>query len=403
MANLLAGIGMMSFLPFFPSLLEELGLSGRDEVALWSGLIFGAAPLAATVASPLWGALGDRFGRKLMLVRSLLGIVVFVGAMAFAKTPLQLFLLRLCQGTFSGFVAPSITLVSVQAPPGRQGSVAGTLQTALALGAVIGPLLGGLVGESVGHRAVFGWVAASAGLAAFLVVLLAREDVSTRRAPERGRREGLVSLARAVLGGTLRDIRAVWGNRTLRSGIVLLFWIQFGLGATNPQLEFFVRDLRGPGAAGGEVSAHYTSLLFAALALANLIALPRWGKRADRRGHRTTLLLCASLTAACLWCHALAPVYAVVLVARLALGVSTAGAGPSAFGLAAAEISADRRGGAFGIVFGARTLAVALAGPVGGALLPLLGVRGLFAASGTLVVLCLVVLRPDRGSVSEHA
>ena len=75
MANLLAGIGMMSFLPFFPSLLEELGLSGRDEVAIWSGLIFGAAPLAATVASPLWGALGDRFGRKLMLVRSLLGIV----------------------------------------------------------------------------------------------------------------------------------------------------------------------------------------------------------------------------------------------------------------------------------------------------------------------------------------
>ena len=393
-ANLLAGIGMMSFLPFFPSLLEELGLEGRAEVALWSGLIFGAAPLAATVASPLWGGLGDRYGRKLMVIRALLGIVVFVGAMAFATTPWQLFLLRLGQGTFSGFVAPSITLVSVQAPPGRQGRVAGTLQTALALGAVIGPLLGGLVGESVGHRAVFGWVAGCAGAAALLVLLLAREDTSTQRRRERGRHEGPLSLGRAILGGTLGDIRDAWANRSLRSGIILLFWIQFGLGATNPQLEFFVRDLRGAGATGADVSAHYTSLLFTALALANLIALPKWGKRADRRGHRPTLFLCASMTAACLWCHALAPVYAVVVLARLALGVSTAGAAPSAFGLAAAEISTDRRGGAFGIVFGARTLAVALAGPVGGALLPVLGVRGLFAASGALVVSCLLLLRP---------
>jgi len=222
------------------------------------------------------------------------------------------------------------------------------------------------------------------------VFFLAREDASTRRVREIGRAGSGLSQARAILGGTVQDLRDVWTNRTLRGGLILLFWIQFGLGATNPQMEFFVRDLMGE---GGEVSAHYTSLLFTSLALANLIALPWWGRRSDRIGHRRTLFICASLTAACLWCHALAPVYLVVLLARVLLGASTAGAGPSAFGLAAAEISADRRGGAFGIVFGARTLAVALAGPVGGLLLPILGVRGLFAASGVLVVLCLIALR----------
>ena len=61
-ANLVTAIGMMSFLPFFPSLLEEMGLRDRDEIQLWAGIAFGAAPLSATFMSPIWGALGDRLG-----------------------------------------------------------------------------------------------------------------------------------------------------------------------------------------------------------------------------------------------------------------------------------------------------------------------------------------------------
>ena len=120
-ANLIASIGMMSFLPFFPSLLGELGLTGKTELAVWSGLVFGAAPLSATVMSPIWGALGDRVGRKIMVLRSMVAIALFVGLMGFAETPMQLLLLRVGQGIFSGFIPPSITLVSVGAPADRQG------------------------------------------------------------------------------------------------------------------------------------------------------------------------------------------------------------------------------------------------------------------------------------------
>src|SRR6188768_2903741 len=89
-ANLVAAIGIQSFLPFFPSHLEHLGLVDRGEIAVWAGVLYGAAPLSAAITGPLWGALGDRYGRKLMVLRSLAAIALFVGLMSFATSPMQL-------------------------------------------------------------------------------------------------------------------------------------------------------------------------------------------------------------------------------------------------------------------------------------------------------------------------
>ena len=63
----------------------------------------------------------------------------------------------------------------------------------------------------------------------------------------------------------------------LRAAVVLLFWVQFGVGATNPQLELFVRDLPATWLA---VSA---AAPFSVLAMANLLALGRWGQAGDRQ------------------------------------------------------------------------------------------------------------------------
>lgn len=412
LANLITAVGMMSFLPFFPSLLEELGLSDRAEISLWTGLIFGAAPLSATFMSPVWGALGDRIGRRVMVVRAMLAIAVFVGAMAFAETALQLFLLRIGQGLFSGFIPPSITLVSVSAPADRQGRVAGDLQTALALGAVVGPMLGSVIAATAGHRQVFLWVAAGALASAMLVMLFAAEDAGDRQAVERGQSGGSL---RRLLAGTRDDLRAVWRNRTLRGTLVLLFFLQFGLGATNPLLEIYVRDLvQGTGLDGsmlaffarftrsgalGEeagVIALATGALFTGMALCNLATIPIWGRYGDRIGHAQALWICATGAVVSLFLQALAPLYAVLFLGRMLMGVSLAGTGPLAFGLAAAEISVDKRGGAFGVVFSARTLAVAVGGATGGATSAWIGIRGLMAFAGTTVMMALVAFGGAR-------
>ena len=378
LSNLVTSIGMMSFLPFFPSLLEEMGVEDEALKRTWAGLIFAGAPLSATLMSPIWGALGDRFGRKLMVCRSMLAITIFVGGMYFVDSPAALFAMRLGQGLFSGFIPPSITLVSVSAPPERQGRVAGDLTTALALGGILGPMLGGWIAAATAeHRTVFLFVAAASLASALLVALFAEEDRSKRQVSE-----GPVSIGNA-LRGTATDIAAVFANPTMRGAAGLIFALQFGLGAINPVLELHVRELlAGPRLEGWSWIARFvpaiepgnrasietfaTSLLFGGMAIVNLISLPVWGRYGDRVGHRPALLLCAIGSVISLGFQAAATLFGALLLARLAMGVALAGTGPLAFGLAAAEVSADRRGGAFGVVFSARTFAVAVGGATGG-------------------------------------
>jgi DHA1 family multidrug resistance protein-like MFS transporter len=380
-SNLIAAMGMMSILPFFPSHLEAMGMTDRDAIATWTGIVYGAAPLSAAFASPVWGALGDRFGRRLMVLRAMGAIAVFVGLMAAAQSPWQLLGLRIAQGVFSGFLPPSMTLVSTQAPPQSQGRLAGSLQTAMIWGAIIGPLLGEAVRAAAGVEVVYLVVSALAAVSCGVVALFAREDVSKRRA-----HEGPLRVV-AVLRGSLGDLSELRRSRALRAGVVLLFWIQFGLGATNPQIELFVRDL------DWFALAPNASTPFSVLAAAVLIAMPLWGRYGDRRGHQAALRRCAAWSGGLLVLHAFVPSFELLLALRVALGFAAAGSGPLAFGLAAAETSADRRGGAFGVVFSARALAVSCSAMVGGWLSSMVGLRGLFALGGVTVLVSLWLLR----------
>jgi len=376
-ANVATAVGMMSFLPFFPSYLGELGVEDPRAVKVWTGAVFGAAPLVAAFMSPVWGALGDRLGRKLMVLRALSGIALFVGAMGLVSSPAQLLVLRVFQGAFSGFVPPSITLVSVVAPAERQGQVAARLQMALGVGAVMGPALGGILAAHFSHRAVFGVVAVLAVSALLVVALFAHEDAGSRRAPEPGASSSPLAVLRASLG----DLGELVRHPALRRTVLLLFWIQFGSGATRPQLELFVGSL------GGGPSA--TAWLFACFAGVNILTMPLWGRLGDRWGHGRVLLLCGWLCSLGLLLHAFAWSLPSLFAVHLAFGVAWAGSGPSAFGVAALETSPDQRGGAMGAVFSARALAVSLSAVLGGFLAALVGLRGLFLLSAVSLALAL--------------
>jgi len=385
-ANFVTSVGIQSFLPFFPSLLEDLGFTDRAEIAVWAGILYGAAPFSAAIMSPLWGSLGDRYGRKLMVLRSLGAITIFVGLMAFATTAWQLLALRLLQGTFSGFVAPSATLVSIAAPAAIQGRVAGSLQTALAAGAVVGPLAGGFAAVHAGIGSVFFGVSVASALAFVLVAAFASEDASQRRETE-----GRASIAKAVRDAR-RDFADLWSNPRLRAGLGIVFWAAFALGATSPILELHVRDLvRGT----AEDSALWTSVLFSSSSLMILLAMPVWGRHGDKVGHGRALVQSALASAIALALQAV-PIYAVLLPARIVFGAALAGSSACSFGLAAAETPVERRGGAFGIVFSARTMAAAIAAPLGGWLAGSLGVTGLMLLCAAALAWSARGLRTDQ-------
>jgi len=382
-ANLITAVGMMSFLPFFPAILRDMGVERLEDRMVWSGVLFGAAPLAAAFMGPLWGSFGDRYGRKLMVLRALAAISIFVGAMAFATDPWQLLALRLGQGVFSGFVPPSITLVSVLAPRELQGRVTGALQAALPAGMITGPLVGDLVQRAHGIGSLFGFVAAMAAVSALLVGFFAHEDPGLRATIER-------FSPTTLLAGAARDLRDLFANPRIRSGVGVLFAVQLGVGATNPVLQLHVEDLWSgdPGDVGS-----LTAWLFSSMAIAGLVATPLWGRAGDRMGHARALSVAAFSSGLLLAAHAAAPAYAWLLGARIAMGLATPGTNVAAFGLAATETAGSRRGAAFGAVFSARAFAVSLGAMGGGAISSLLGIRGLFVAVGATIAAILLVLR----------
>ena len=71
--------------PIMPLFLPELGVTTPARVDLWSGILSGSTSFVAAFASPLWGRLADRHGRKLMLLRSSIAIGIFTALMGLAS------------------------------------------------------------------------------------------------------------------------------------------------------------------------------------------------------------------------------------------------------------------------------------------------------------------------------
>jgi DHA1 family multidrug resistance protein-like MFS transporter len=167
------------FLSIFIS--QDLGVRSSHDLALWTAAGGSVTGLSMAIASPLWGLLGDRWGRKPMLVRSMVGGAITVGLMAFVQNPEQLVILRFLQGATSGTVAAATALVAVETPRNRVGWSLGVVTSAVALGSAFGPVVGGFSAAALGLR----WVFLAAGILLLVstipVFLIVRESPLRRR------------------------------------------------------------------------------------------------------------------------------------------------------------------------------------------------------------------------------
>jgi DHA1 family multidrug resistance protein-like MFS transporter len=374
--NFVTAMGMMAFLPLLPLYLRELGLRDPAAVTIWSGVLVASAPLTAAFMGPVWGAIGDRVGRKPMMVRANVAITLFVGAMSLVTSPLQLLALRLAQGTFSGFMAPSVTLVSVMTPPDRQGRVTGLLHTAVIAGSLCGPVIGGTLADHVGFRAVFVACASLSALAAIVTSLGVREPPLSR--PRQAGALRPVALMRSVLD----DFSTFLSPGPLRTVLVCVFTVRFGAAMVDPILALYVETLEG---FRPDLLATTTGLVFGATALATLVLTPVWGRLGDHRGHGTLLVACAGGAALSYGLQGLVTSVTPLYVLRFCSGACVAGIFPAAYAMAARHSSAERRGGALGLTFSSIVLANALGPATGGLTAAVLGLRPLFLVAAVLM------------------
>jgi len=394
--NFITSAGMMCFLPLFPFYIRDLGVHDEASVRIWTGVLVAAAPLPAAFMGPIWGALGDRLGRKPMMVRANLAIVVFVGLMGSVDSVWQLLALRLLQGCFSGFIAPAMTLVSVATPDDRQTRVTAWVQTATMAGGAVGPWLGGRLAASQGSRSVFVACAAASMLAVLLTTWLVREPQAVDGGDARQKRA--VSPA-DLLRGVARDIAGFLRSPVLRGILIAVFAVRFGGSLVDTYVGLWVEQL--PGIAPADVE-RATGDAFAVFTLALLVGAPVWGGLGDRMGHRRLFTLCAVGAALFQAAPLLVDDYHVFLALRFAAGFFVAAHVPAAFAAAAKHSDVTQRGGAYGVTFSSVILARALAPLAAGLLSASFGLEVLFALSAALMLGAGLVVQ-QRGRAADRA
>jgi EmrB/QacA subfamily drug resistance transporter len=158
-----------------PQIASDLG-GLRD--ASW---VFGAFLLCQTVTVPIYGKLGDVYGRRLLLFVSIPLFLVGSLLCGTAQTMWQLILFRGVQGLGAGGVIPLALSTTAQiVPPRDRGRYQGLTGTAFATSAIVGPTIGGAIADTTTWRWIF-LVNLPVGAAALVLVALTMPHDMPRR------------------------------------------------------------------------------------------------------------------------------------------------------------------------------------------------------------------------------
>jgi MFS transporter, DHA1 family, tetracycline resistance protein len=169
--------------PALPQLVRTLGVGAAASTAEIIGFLAIAFAGMQFLASPIQGALSDRFGRRPIILASNFGLGIDYLIMALAPNFPWLFVGRLISGVAAGSTSAAYAYVADVSTPEERATRFGYLQAAFALGYAIWPAIGGFLVDFVDVRAPF-WVAAGLSLAnaAYGVFILPESLPKERRA-----------------------------------------------------------------------------------------------------------------------------------------------------------------------------------------------------------------------------
>lgn len=167
---LLASLGQTIITTSLPIIVADLG--GIEYIS-WAVTAY---LLAATVAAPMFGKLGDMYGRKLLLQ---IGIGIFLCASVLAALSVNMTMMVVCrflQGLGGGgLIVTAMASIGDVLSPRERGKAQGFIGAAFGLSTIIGPLLGGLIVEALSWRWLF-FVNIPVGVLAFAVISIAFES-----------------------------------------------------------------------------------------------------------------------------------------------------------------------------------------------------------------------------------
>jgi len=367
-ANFFISACMTMVLPFLSLYIDSFGQYSSEFVQHWSGLCFSVTFVAAFLFSPIWGKIGDKFGRKTILIILAIGLGISIFLMSFANSVWEVFILRFFTGFFTGFIPMSQAFISTQTPKKVAGKVLGTLQTGSITGALIGPLLGGVLADSFGYAATFRFTS----LAIFISAILVFTTKEFVLPVQKGTKSSYTS--KEVLAYILK-------NPVFITVLLISAFIQIAHFSIQPILSLYVSELHGP-----ENNAFFAGLAFSAAGLGNLLMARKWGEMGDRSGHLKVLVILLFIAGIIYFPGGFVNQYWQLLIIRFILGVAIGGMVPVRVAYIRQEVPIAMQGEVMGYETSLRFLGNIIGPALGGVIAGNFGFSMVFFSTSILLL-----------------
>ena len=229
-------IDMLSFgivMPVLPGLIMDLGKMPIDSAAVWAGWLGAGYAAMQFVFAPVIGNLSDRFGRRPVLLASVLAMGIDYTVMGFAPTLWWLVAGRIVAGITGASYSAAYAAIADITPPEKRAASFGTMGMAFGFGFIAGPALGGLLGAIDPRLPFFAAGALALANFAFGLVFLRETLAPENRRPFDWRRANAFSALKALRGQSsgVMWLVAALGVWMLAHTVYPAIWTYFAMAA----------------------------------------------------------------------------------------------------------------------------------------------------------------------------
>ena len=214
---------------YLPLYLRELGLS-EAEVSTWPGILFAVMMGVAFPFAPFWGALAERYSKRMVVIRAHYFEIVSHLVLVFATDIWWVLVSRVFLGLTYGNGAVVIATQAQITPRKHVGTAIAVVQSAMPIAASIGPPVGAVLIEYVGVRGLF---LVDAGLAVTSSLLLTFLIPEPPKAKPKG----------TVLSRTGESLGMIWERPVLRWNFLCLFLTVGARGVVDVYLPVRITQL----------------------------------------------------------------------------------------------------------------------------------------------------------------
>lgn len=370
---------LIPFLPMY--LIKELGVS-QEDVKMWSGAIFSVTFLIGGIMSPIWGRMADKKGKKLMAIRSGLGLAIVYLLGAVVTSPEQMFCVRVLHGFAAGLWSVCLAIATSSVPIDKLGVSLGIMQSGLTVGNVVGPLLGGFLASVFGMRASFYF----GGIMLLIITLVFYVYIPE---PPKGKSE---------VGQPEESNRELLRQPAVMETLLYAGVVQMVILLIQPILSLYVAELNH----SMDNIIFISGLVFSLVGVASAITAPFWGRFGQRRGFYCSLYIAAALSGIAMICTAMPDSLWNFAIVNFVVGMFLAGINPSISAILTNKTKHSQRGRIFGFMFSAQQMG-SMVGPLaGGVLATYFPLKTVFYVGGIfLLLISAAVFMRHRGEKEQ--